>query len=187
MNTIHVRMKPMKLLKSALLFCIFLFAATVVFGETSVGEMTKAAQENGFQLDWEKLSNVLFVFLILSVVFETALTPVFNWRVFAKHFEGKGVKTPVTISLAFFVFWSYDLDIINILLEALQFDAAPNFGGRVLTAMLIGGGSDGIFRIFTKLGIRNPEERKIKADEERNKPGEEGPKPDAVEPSGDNA
>lgn len=33
--------------------------------------------------------------------------------------------------------------------------------------LLIAGGSDGVFRIFSKLGIRNPVERKEKAEEER--------------------
>ena len=32
-----------------------------------------------------------------------------------------------------------------------------------MTALLIAGGSDGVFRLFTKLGLRNPIERKQKA------------------------
>ena len=38
-------------------------------------------------------------------------------------------------------------------------------GGQFITALLIAGGSDGIFRIFTVLKIRNPEERDQKAKE----------------------
>ncbi len=114
------------------------------------------------------VGEVLIVILVLSVVFEVAMTPIFNWRVFLKYGEGKGWKTPIVIGSALTVFWSYDLDIIKDLLIALgQKDAALSFGGQFLTALLIAGGSDGVFRIFTKLNIRNPEERKEKAEQER--------------------
>jgi len=114
-----------------------------------------------------KVGKILIVFLVLSIVFEVALTPIFNWRFFLQHFEGKGYKTPIVIILAFVVFWSYDLDIVKDLLNALDYHAKMSVGGQFLTALLIAGGSDGIFRIFTKLGIRNPVERKEKADEAR--------------------
>lgn len=110
-----------------------------------------------------EVGGVLVKFLVLSVVFEVALTPIFNWRIFLKHFEGKGVKTPLTVGLAFLIFWSYDLDIVRDILLALKYTADLNLGGQFITALLIAGGSDGVFRIFTKLGIRNPVERAEKA------------------------
>jgi len=114
-----------------------------------------------------KLGSVLMVFLVLSLVFETAMTPIFNWRIFLRHFEGKGVKIPLTIVLAFLIFWSYELDIVEMLLAALGHQKSSSVGGQVLTALLIAGGSDGIFRIFVKLGIRDPEDRKKKAEQEQ--------------------
>ncbi|MDO8948068.1 MAG: hypothetical protein Q7U88_13065 [Desulfocapsaceae bacterium] len=115
----------------------------------------------------EEVGQVLLVILALSVVFEVALTPVFNWRFFLLHFEGKGPKTPITVILALIVFWGYDLDIIKDLLVSLGYSANMTFGGQILTALLIAGGSDGVLRIFTKLGISNPLERKEKAEEAR--------------------
>lgn len=136
------------------------------------GERAEASKavtaEKGIQVTpdrWNDLGSVLLVFLVLSVVFETAMTPIFNWRVFLARFEGKGIKTPVVTVLAFIVFWRYDLDIVNQLLNALGVKSSMNFGGQMLSALLIAGGSDGIFRIFTKLGIRNPTERREKAAE----------------------
>lgn len=70
-----------------------------------------------------KIGKILIVFLVLSIVFEVALTPIFNWRFFLQHFEGKGYKTPIIITLAFVVFWSYDLDIVKDLLNALDYHA----------------------------------------------------------------
>lgn len=116
------------------------------------------------------VGRVLFVFLVLSVVFEVALTPIFNWRVFMAHFEGKGYKTPITVVLAFIVFWGYGLDIIGELLTALGKPTGRSVGGQILTALLIAGGSSGIFQIFTRLKIRmDPEERKKKTEEARKK------------------
>jgi len=115
------------------------------------------------------IGTVLFVFLVLSIIFEAALTPLFNWRIFVRHFEGRGVKTPIVVVLAFVFFWSFGLDIVSEVLAALTTDMSPEptFGGQVLTALLIAGGSDGIFRIFTRLKIRDPAERVRKAREER--------------------
>ncbi len=108
-----------------------------------------------------KIGEVLLVFLVLSIVFESALTPVFSWRVFRKRFDGKGVKTPIVVILAFVVFWSYDLDIINDILVAVNYIAETDprsytLGGQALTALLIAGGSSGILNIYKRLGIRSP-------------------------------
>ena len=116
----------------------------------------------------EDVGKVLFVFLVLSVVFEVALTPIFNWRFFMAHLEGKGYKTPITVALAFIVFWGYGLDIIRDLLVALKRPAEVSIGGQILTALLIAGGSSGVFQIFTRLKIRMaPEERQAKAEDAR--------------------
>jgi len=106
-----------------------------------------------------KVGEVLLVFLVLSVVFESALTPVFSWRVFRKRFDGKGVKTPIVVVLAFVVFWNYDLDIVNDILVAMNYIAETTprghtLPGQALTALLIAGGSSGIFNIYKKMGIR---------------------------------
>ena len=129
--------------------------------------LAEAAESPGNKLN--AVGEVLLVFLVLSAAFEVALTPVFNSRFFLARYEGKGVKVPLTIVLALIVFWGYELDIIQELLNALGHTTTKgepislSFGGQILTAFLIAGGSDGIFRIFSKLGIRNPKERKEKA------------------------
>ena len=75
---------------------------------------------------------------------------------FRNRFDGKGVKTPVTVILAFVVFWGYGLDIVYDLLTALGYEATVTLGGQALTALLIAGGSSGIFNIYKRLGIRTP-------------------------------
>jgi hypothetical protein len=160
-------------LKSLLaVFLIFLCAGTIwLTAQDQPGaEAAKAAEVNATPQATAptaandsaagKVGGVLLIFLVLSIVFESALTPIFNWRFFLTHFDGKGLKTPVTIILALLVFWNYDLDIFSDLLVALGYTAAKSFWGQVLTALLIAGGSNGILQIFIKLNIRDPGQRK---------------------------
>ena len=123
------------------------------------------------QVDMERIGQVLLMLAVIAVAFETALTPIFNWRVFARHCEGKGVKTPLTVILAIILLWAYDLDIFKEIIVSLNKAASTetSFMGRILTGLLVAGGSDGVFRVFTKLGIRNPLAQKQKATEEQTK------------------
>jgi len=159
--------------KIILIFIGFMFFSGLAFGQNPPSEVPALkVGETILNVNWDSVGSVLIVFLVLSIVFETAMTPVFNWRIFLLHFEGKGVKIPLTVISAFIVFWAYNLDIVANLLTALGHPQNPNLGGRILTAFLIAGGSDGVFRIFTKLGIRNPTERKEKAAEARKEKNE---------------
>lgn len=142
---------------------VMFLIAGVVFAQEGTGGSPTATG-----MDMNEVGNVLIVFLVLAVVFEVALTPIFNWSVFLAHFEGKGYKTPITVILAFVVFWGYGLDIISDLLQALGRNADITLGGQVITAFLIAGGSAGVFEIFTKLKINmDPEERMIRTEEAR--------------------
>ena len=104
----------------------------------------------------ESIGEVLAAFLVLSLVFEMAMTPLFNWRIFKERLGGKGLKTPILLLLAFVTFWGYGLDIVRDCLVALGYEAALTLGGQILTALLIGGGSQGFFELFRRLGLRAP-------------------------------
>lgn len=135
------------------------------------------------QVNWDQIVNILMVLLVISVVFETALTPLFNWRIFARHCEGKGVKTPITILAAIALLWSYDIDIFRNIIDAFnntsEKSGAPNstessssLFGRIMTGFLVAGGSGAIFNIFRKLGLRDPKQIQQKAKEARDKAGQ---------------
>lgn len=114
------------------------------------------------------IAKVLFLFLVLSLVFESAMSAIFDWRVFIRYFEGRGVKTPLLVAIAFLMCVQYDLDIVHDLLVALgETGTGATTAGQFFTALLIAGGSGGIFRIFSRLGIRSPEERDQRAREIR--------------------
>ncbi len=119
----------------------------------------------------EQTGGILVLLFVLSVVFETALTAIFNWRVFARHFEGRGVKTPITVLLAPALLWGYDIDIFKHVIDAFAGEGASSssstFVGRVITALPVAGGSGATFNIFSRIGLRNPEQLVEKARKER--------------------
>ncbi len=120
------------------------------------------------QSAWLELVQILVLFLLLSVVFEAAMTTVFNWRWFAKRFEGRGVKTPLTVVLALIVVNSFEIDLVSRILNVVgDGDHGATVSGQLLSALLIAGGSDMVYRIFTRLGIRDSSERAAKAAEAR--------------------
>ena len=152
--------------------------------QTQAASGTASSVRRG--MDRTRVINVLFLVLALSLVFESAMSVLFDWRLFIRYFEGRGVKTPLIIAVAFLVFLNYDLDIVAELLKGFpeiqtQNIESPTLPGQILTALLIAGGSGGVFRIFTRLGIRSPEERDRKARTERAsiKEGSEASSPDA--------
>ncbi len=133
---------------------------------------------SGLQINWEHIGNILAVLFVISIVFETALSPLFNWRIFAQHCEGKGVKTPITIVAAVALLWSYDIDTFKHIIDAFSngptqpgaenvAESSSSFLGRIMTGFLVAGGSGAIFNIFTKLGLRDPKQLKQKSKEAR--------------------
>jgi len=140
--------------------------------QTSLAAQNQAAPPGGSDsVDRTRIFNVLFLVLALSLVFESAMSVIFDWRLFIRYFEGRGVKSPLIVAVAFLVFLNYDLDIVAELLKGFPEISGPiedsSLPGQLLTALLIAGGSGGVFRIFARLGIRSPEERDKKAQQER--------------------
>jgi hypothetical protein len=161
----------MRLFFMSIMIVLLCIGAAPVFAVQGTSKDTPGEKPGTIvEIDMKDVGSVLLVFLVLSVVFEVALTPLFNWRVFMARFEGEGYKIPITVALAFIVFWGYGLDIISDLLTAMNKPIGVSLGGQILTALLIAGGSSGVFQIFTKLKIRmEPGERQEKTEEARRK------------------
>lgn len=121
------------------------------------------AQANSFDIgsvDTNKVGFTLLLILVLAILLETGLTTLFNWRIFIKNFEGKGVKTIVAVVSSFFFVNQFGIDAIAEILSAFKGEQLKHsIGGEILTAFIIAGGSKAVLTLFEKFGIRNPLDR----------------------------
>ena len=118
------------------------------------------------------IENVLGMYFVLAVVIEVALNVVFQWRPFVVHFHGKGVKTPVAVIVSGAIVYGYGLDIIRDLLLVMGLDNVDKFGGGLVTALLLAGGSSSINTIFIALKLRDPKAMDEKAAQARQQGGD---------------
>jgi len=111
----------------------------------------------------------LILFLVLAILLENALSTLFNWRVFLTYFSTRGIKTVVMILVGYFIVKTFDLDLIAGLVTAYNSDAAilamsgstesiteSKFGTQLLSALVLAGGSSGVYNIMRSLGYREP-------------------------------
>ncbi|WP_118134701.1 hypothetical protein [Oceanicella sp. SM1341] len=97
----------------------------------------------------------LVLLFVLALLLESALTLLFDWRVFLAYFDRKGWKTPIAVAVAGLMVWVFGLDIVASLISA--YSAAPLESGPVsgtLTALVLAGGSAGVNRLMRGLGFR---------------------------------
>lgn len=103
---------------------------------------------------------VLFKYLILAAVFESAFTAIFSWRWFIKRFTNKGLKTPIMLISSLLIFMYYRLDIVAEITSI--FDGVTNsisFSGMLLTAFFIAGGSSSVNNVLKIWKIRDTDTR----------------------------
>ena len=101
----------------------------------------------------------LVILFVLAILIESALAVIFNWRLFLQLFYGRGVKTLVMIVVSALVVWAFNVDVIDTMMAA--YGVKPEGGGQGavafwLTALILAGGSAGVYRILVALGYRQP-------------------------------
>ena len=103
-------------------------------------------------------SIVLFKVLVLAVILELALHRIFDNRWFIRLFEGRGLKSIVTVAGALVLVQTFAIDLtadlVNIFEDSTKHQA-DSFG-KFLTALIIAGGSSTVFRLYRAIGIRPP-------------------------------
>ncbi|MDB5581523.1 MAG: hypothetical protein JWR80_6699 [Bradyrhizobium sp.] len=112
---------------------------------------------------YSAMFKALFTIFVLAVILESALAVIFNWRPFLLFFDGRGVRTLVSLSLAWFVANLLKLDLVGQLYVATGGGTAYDLKGvgTFITALVLAGGSSGVNNILRSLGFRD-----IRRDEE---------------------
>ena len=128
------------------------FAA--VSQEGGVG--TAKVAEEGTDIYTESIAALTKLF-VLAVLVESALTLLFNWRVFLTFFNRKGWKTIIAFAVSLIVVKTFDIDIVERLMNVYG-SGPPQEGSvmtEILTAMILAGGSSAVNNIFIALGFRS--------------------------------
>jgi hypothetical protein len=108
----------------------------------------------------------LTMLFVIAVLLENAFTTIFNWRVFLTYFSVRGVKTLVMVGIALIVVNVFNVDILANLIavyktpagQAVSPDAVLQeygFVSKFVTALILAGGSAGVYNIMHALGYRN--------------------------------
>jgi hypothetical protein len=117
-----------------------------------------------------KVGQTLLMILVLAILLETGLSTLFNWRLFLLYGEGRGIKVPIAVAVAYLFVNQFNIDAIAEILSSFSGNTyPPGTGGKILTALIIAGGSSAVFSIFERFGIRNPLERRETAEKMRKK------------------
>ncbi|QDL94587.1 hypothetical protein FDP22_22190 (plasmid) [Paroceanicella profunda] len=98
----------------------------------------------------------LVLLFVLALLLESALTLLFDWRVFLAYFDRKGWKTPIAFAVAWLMVWKFDLDVVASLIAIYRkADAVSGPVSGALTALILAGGSAGVNRLMRGLGFRS--------------------------------
>ena len=99
---------------------------------------------NLFHIDWERTFEALAGIVLLSLIVERALAPLFeNRRLIDRLAEG-GFKELIAFALSFAVCWHWQFDAVSIIILA---ENTSHFGEAV-TAATVAGGSKGSIKLF---------------------------------------
>ena len=135
---------------------LILFSAVIGgFGTVPAYAQNAVAVPNIGQLSIE-----LVALAVVVLVIESALTTIFQWRVYRMLFNNRSMKTVVMVAVGLIVVLGFQYDIFaKIIALAIPGTSPETWSGKVsiaLSALIIAGGSAGVNTIFQRIGIRSP-------------------------------
>jgi hypothetical protein len=133
---------------------IFLLFSLSAFGQAEGTEPAKIAEE-GTSIYTASIAALTKLF-VLAVLVESALSLIFNWRVFLEFFNKRAIKTVVMFVVSLIVVKTFDIDIVAELMKVYDPNSNPgDVMSATLTALILAGGSSGVNNLFIALGFRS--------------------------------
>lgn len=112
---------------------------------------------NLFNLDGERVAEVLAAIVILAFVIERALAVLFESRFFIEHFKEKGLKEIIAFLVAVLVCFYWDFDALSMIFLKEE----VTIYGEVITGAVVAGGSKASVKLFRDvLGFMSKAEAK---------------------------
>lgn len=103
-----------------------------------------------------RLMSELVGLLVVATVMESALSTLFNWRLYREFFNGRSVKTMVMIGFGYAVVETFDYDIFQRIVTFAGGRGETGFWSNILSALVLAGGSAAVFELLKALGLRAP-------------------------------
>lgn len=92
---------------------------------------------------------------VIAVILEQALALIFQWKPFRDTFDRAAVRPMVSFLLAAAIVHEFGLDVVATLITAYGGDQTGiGLASKLVTALVLAGGSSGINRILQRLGVR---------------------------------
>ncbi len=107
---------------------------------------------------YQHIFRSLFVLFVLSLILESGLAVLFQWRPFVVYFDGRGVRTVVSVAFALLFVSTFEMDIVTDLVNVYGQRRIPsphNLEGYIITALVVAGGSGAVNNLLVGLGFRS--------------------------------
>ncbi len=105
-------------------------------------------------IDVQNLFSVLAPLLVLAIIMEQAMSPIFKSRFFQDKLAGKGWKLPIVLLFSLMLLAGHDVHISGAILSSSKGGFIPSaaaFADYLLAALLLTGGSAGINSLISAI------------------------------------
>lgn len=102
---------------------------------------------NYFQIDWQRLMEVLATIIVFSFFLERALSPLFESRFFVNRLTNKSLKELIAVIAGFAICWVWKFDALSFVFPR----ETTTIIGYFITGAIIAGGSKASVKLFHDL------------------------------------
>jgi hypothetical protein len=114
-----------------------------------------------FGIHADVVGEALGAIVVLSLIIERALAPVFEWRPILKALDKKGLKEPIAVIVSVVVVVFVELDAIAVIFSQEN----NSWIGFLITGLVVAGGSKGSVKLFRDyLGWKSTARKELEAD-----------------------
>ena len=97
-----------------------------------------------FGIKADVVGEALGAVVLLSIIVERALSPLFEWKVIFDKITGKSLKEPIAFLVSVGVVYFYKFDALAVIFSQEK----NSFVGYLITAAVVAGGSKGSIALF---------------------------------------
>lgn len=117
---------------------------------------------NLFNVDGERLMQVLFTIVILSFIVERALSLLFESRFYLSKAKGKSLREVIALGVSAGICITWNFDALSIILVQEK----TTLYGAIITGAVVAGGSKGAVKLFHDvLGMKSSAKKAFEAAE----------------------